>query len=121
MGRFQDMVKKRGQRGKDKATLAREAARELVKKREALKKLKEGEPLGPVEAMKAGNLIREIETLKKKIEGLGFDPVLAASAAAALMIKESLKVPTKGKNLKIKRRRGGVGMYGLGTSVKVWR
>lgn len=115
------MVKKRVYRGKSNATLAQEAAREVVKKREILKKLKEREALSPSQAEEAAGLVRQIEELKARIEALGFDPKLATSAAAALMIKEALKVKGKGGKTKVRRRRGGVGMYGLGSTIKIWR
>ncbi|OAN68286.1 hypothetical protein A8B83_02355 [Rhodobacteraceae bacterium EhC02] len=115
------MAKLKGLKGKDRVTLARDAAIALLKKRDALKKLKSKETLSETDRIKALDLVREIEVLKTKISNLGFDPKVAASSAAAWLRKDALKVKTKGLKISQRGRVGGVGMYGLGTSLKNWR
>ena len=60
----------------------------------------------------------EIEALKVKIRNMGFDPSEAVRIAQTG--KPHKPTPTTSKFLVRSRKKGGVGSYGLGRSLKVW-
>jgi|GEM_PF-4759098 len=52
---------------------------------------------------------------------LGFDPKIATATAATTPNKPSLRGKAASVKLQSRRRTGGVGMYGLGPKLKIWR
>ncbi|WP_170339705.1 hypothetical protein [Ruegeria arenilitoris] len=88
--------------------------------RALLKKAKAGEALSPKELEEAKTLVARINKSKEQIEDMGFDPKQAFAWAKS----ESKKGKKSRKISKFRSRRSrgsGVGTYGLGNSMRVWR
>ena len=100
---------------------ARKTARLLVLRRDELSKLtgkaEKGGELTEDQLFQVGSLIKRIENLKVSLERLDLDVDEAVRWAAS---ERKKKKTAKGSAPK-RRRGGGVGMYGLGNSIKVWR
>jgi len=78
------------------------------------------------QAAHAVELLKSIEAAKKAIATLGFEPAAAIRAAAAEQRRQQQRPrqDRKGKKMRAtpkKAKRGGLGMYALGNSLKVWR
>ena len=69
--------------------------------------------LKDAQMQQVANLIARINTTKKKIENLGFDP-----KTVTVVVQKPKKRKSKTGT---RARQGGVGMYGLGASLKSWR
>ena len=100
---------------------ARKIAVQLVKARKQLlelrRKLLETGAIDEDRRRQAIDLIAKINNYKQQLIEMGLDPKEAAKWAM-----EQNKTNRKGKRSSVKRPRGsGIGMYGLGNSVKIWR
>ena len=106
-----------------KINAAKKAATLLVsqrkKLRQLLNRLEVRGHLSAEEQSAATNLIAQIEKSKATLEQLGFDPNQAASWVKSTELATHKK--RKGKAPKRPKRKSGIGMYGLGNSLKVWR
>lgn len=106
---------------KTRGEQARKIAVQLVKARKQLlvlrRKLTETGAIDEGRRQEAIDLITKINNYKQQLIEMGLDPKEAAKWAV-----EQNKTKRKGKRLSVKRPRGsGIGMYGLGNSVKIWR
>lgn len=100
---------------------ARKIALQMVKSRKELSKLREQLLMGKTLDAKRNNrvieLTRKINNYKASIIHMGLDPKDAAKWA-----KAELETHPRVKRGAIKHRRSnGIGMYGLGSSVKIWK
>lgn len=103
-----------------KLTQAKTIALKIVRQRKQLADLKRSiERTGSLDdnqKAQVKHLIEKIDKAKKAIEALGFDPSQATSWAKTARKKAKRKgvVPKQ-------KKRNGIGMYGLGSSLKVWK
>ena len=98
---------------------AKAQAKRIVQARKRLRtlldKAKQGGDLSVQEKTEIRNLLRQINDLKQAIAAEGLDPRQAVSSLSVPLKKPGAKGRRKGKG------RSGIGMYGLGPTIKIWR
>jgi Holliday junction resolvasome RuvABC DNA-binding subunit len=103
-----------------KLTKAKAIALKIVRQRKQLADLKRiierTGSLDENQKAQAKHHLQEIDRAKKAIEALGFDPSQATTWA------KTAKKQSKRKSAAPKqKKRDGIGMYGFGSSLKVWK
>lgn len=88
-----------------------------IRLRPYLKAIKLGDVLLPDQAAHAASLLDEIEQAKAEFAALGGDPSLLTKQPTS----KSRKI-NKGSGYKkiVGRRKGGVGVYGMGSTTRFW-
>lgn len=106
-----------------KALRGRNLAYQIVSDREKLRRhINASSNLTEDELKDVKRLVSQIEQAKDELKALGYSVKSTIRTAVIEKKNKELGKKKKGKRkFKARRKRGGIGMYGQGSGLKVWR